>query len=657
MGLEIMATKKSSSAKKLTSQKVKNFLPAAWCRIRALFSGEGHKTLRTVWRFAMGFFAAMGFAAMVMLVSALITYSKVVNYVPPPLPDSMVLTYTIDNKLVENVNKPSFTRPLLRPPTTLHEVIRALSNARSDKRVKGFVARIDPAGLGLAQVQELRDAVKRFRESGKFALVFSEDFGGFGPGLGAYYLASAFDEIWLQPVGLVSITGLNAEIPFFRETLDKLGIEPLLDQRGSYKTTPESAMRSSMSPENREMMESLIGDLADQMTAAIAEDRKLSVQKVRSYIDQAPIREQPAVEYGLVDKIGYWDVLLDTAQIRGGGEEEGTKLISLTGYLFQSETERSHGGMKAFVHNYFDDTAYDGGQISDKKFALVYASGTVVSSQAGTALDVPGLDEGKMSAKKIAAAIHEATEDEDIDVIIFRIDSPGGSPSASETIRHALQRAKKKGKKIVVSMSNTTASGGYWIASVADQIVAQPATLTGSIGVFGGKMVLRGLWDKVGLNWESVSYGDNAALWSMNQAYDAAERAKMDEMLDHIYAAFVERVAEGRGMTVAEVNRVARGRVWTGRQAEDAGLVDALGGLDKAVEVSKKLVGLTPEDKVLMVRYPAPKSMLEMFVELAMEGADIGPVMPQTRTLNGLITNLLLPADTGIARMPEFYLQ
>ncbi len=569
--------------------------------------------------FLKRFLIVMGVSATIAFVLLVVTLNKAVNYVPPSLPDSMILTYTFKSGLEETVTKPAFSQPLLRPATTFHEVIESLTQASRDPRVKGFAARLQDIDMTPAQIQELRDTVLKFRKSGKSATIFTEDFGGFSSGMGDYYLATAFDQIWLQPVGAVSINGVAAEVPFLKGVMDKLGVEAAFGHKGLYKAAPESLTETGMSAPHREMMTALIGDLADQMVAGIAADRKMTPAAVRQLIDGAPYTDQEALRLNLVDKIGYHDEMMVQAQEKAGPDAETVKLL---GYSFKADTIKLNLGITGFISKFFRKENPDFFDRNKSKIALIFGVGDIVSYRSKTKA---GFGEGGMSADKISAAFAAARKDSNVVAVVFRIDSPGGSPAAAETIRRAVIETQKKGKPVIVSMGGYAASGGYWIAAPADKIIAEPATITGSIGVFGGKLVLAQLWQKLGVNWDSVSSGDNALMWSSNAGFSAKEKARLDALLDNIYESFITRVMEGRKMTREKVMTAAEGRAWTGRQAKALGLVDELGGLDRAIVAAMAAAKLSPDQDVPVERFPERKSTMELFIQLATEGVFLTP--------------------------------
>lgn len=608
-----------------------------------------------VWVVFRSFFVVAGVAATVCFVLLVMTLSKVVNYTPPALPDRIVLSYKFRGNLVETVGKPSLSQPLLRPATTLREVTEALRDAAGDDRVKGFIAKLEDPRLNIAQVQELRDAVKAFRAGGpgggKFAWIYSDSFGGMGSGMGAYYLASAFDRIWLQPVGAVVINGLAAEVPFGKDLLDKVGVGAEFGHKGIYKSMPESLTRMGMSEPHREMMESLVGDLAAQIRAGIAEGRGMEEAGVRALIDASPFTDAAALEKKLVDRLGYYDEMVEEAKKQAGLEDD-KEIVNLTGYAFLSDDESLKNGMVGFSTKMLRHTAPPGVYKNKAKIALIYGVGDIVPRASRTHA---GFGEGGMAADKIVAAFRSAEEDEDVAAVVFRVDSPGGSPEAAESIRRAVVSMQKKGRPVIVSMGGYAASGGYWVATHADKIVAEPGTITGSIGVFGGKLDLSRLWGRIGVAWDSVSEGANARMWSMNKPFSEGEKARFEAMLGGIYDAFIARVAEGRKMTKEQAEAVAEGRVWTGAQAKEKGLVDELGGLDRAIGLAKVAAGLDPARHVPVLQFPPRKSALELFVSMAIEG-DEAAVWPLEISAGDVARAVAAEAGLSgdIARMPAF---
>lgn len=541
----------------------------------------------------------------------------------PDLPDQMVLFLKLEGEIQETQTQGGFPDPFAVAKPTLHTLISTLDKGRDDPRVKGLYVRLTGgAQLQLTQIQELRNAIKRFQDSGKFAFIYAPSYGE-GGGLGAYYFASAFKNIWMQPVGVVSVTGMRADVPFARKSLEKLGVEPEFLQRKEYKSAYESLSRSSMSAANREAMTVLLNDLQDTIVGDMAADRGIEPAAFMRLVDKGLFTSAAALESGLVTRIGYADMLAgDIAEVISGNRDDVEKVfVPLKQYAAAAHTKASK---------------------TLKKVALVHVNGTIMPSSVNASLpDMPavsvfspeiamlsaqaplGIGDSVAAADKIAPAIFAAADDPHIQTIVVRIDSPGGSPSASETILRSIQRAKTKGKTVVVSMGMAAASGGYWIASGADYIFASPSTLTGSIGVVGGKFSLAGLWDNLDINWESVGWGKNAGLWSLNTPFSESEKVQIGLMLDQVYNGFIDRVASGRHMTPEQVERIARGRVWSGKAALENGLVDAQGGLTDTLDYVAQLNGVQSRKDLDIVVMPKPKTPLEQFIELVESGGII----------------------------------
>jgi protease-4 len=465
----------------------------------------------------------------------------------PPLPASIVLVADLREELPE-AEAPALVPglPRLERRPTVSDVVLALNAAGGDPRVKGMVARLDDTGHGLAVAQELRDAVAKFRATGRFAVAHAETFGELGPGNEGYYLATSFERVDLQPVGLVGLTGLGAEVPSAAGLLANIGVTFEVARRAEYKTALETVSEREITPANREMLGALLDDLSRQLAEGVAAGRRLDPAAVARLIDGGPYTAGEALSAGLVDGVRHLDETLGAALAQAG---EGARAVPLGAYRRSGLPEP-------------DEAA--------SSVAFVRGVGTIRRGEGGVGRDI--------AADDTAQALADAVRDPDIRAILLRLDTGGGSAVASETIARQVRRAVAAGKPVVVSMGNTAASGGYWIAAEASTLVAQPATLTGSIGVVAGKPVLDGLWERLGVNWERVTRGANADIWSVNDPYTPAGRARIEAVLDAIYADFKAKVGQGRGLDAAQVEAVARGRVWTGAQAKQLGLVDRLGG-------------------------------------------------------------------------------
>ncbi len=506
----------------------------------------------------------------------------------PPIPEKTVLTLDLDRAVPEygSGGLASWTG-LGREQQTLWETVAAIERAAGDERVVGLVARIGASNMGLARTQELRDAVRTFRRSGKPAYAFAESFGDFGPGNAAFYLAAAFEKIYLQPSGSVGLTGLLAQGYFLKGALEKLDVQFRVEQRKEYKGVKDRFTDSGFTTAQREAMTRILASLTGQLTAGIAEGRKLSGDKVRALMQQGPFPAGEALEAGLVDGLRYRDELDRIVR-----EKLGLDIAFLPLSRYRRRLEARDG-----------DPA---------TVALIYGLGQV---HGGSSRRPALTGRNSMGSDSIARAFRRAAEDGDVKAIIFRIDSPGGSYVASDVIRREVLRARRRGKPVVVSMGNVAGSGGYFVAAPADRILAQPATLTGSIGVAGGKVVTSGLWEKLGVSWDRIAANSNATFWSAVQDYDPAQRARLARLLDTVYDDFVAKVAEGRNLSREQVSAAAKGRVWTGADARERGLVDELGGYAATLAAVREIAGIPPDAAVRLRLFPRRKSTLRLLAE------------------------------------------
>ena len=503
----------------------------------------------------------------------------------PEVPERSILSLDLSAGLVEARPDNPLARLSRGQMLGLREAVEALEAAGEDPRVQGLVARLGIGELGIAQVQELRAATLAFRDSGKFAVAFAESFGEGGNGTLHYYLASAFGEVWLQPSGNFDVTGLALETPFLREALDKLGILPRLDQREEYKglmnTFTDRSLPAPQRANLRQLVESWLGQIARDVAAARGGDEGA----VRTAIDAAPYSASAALERGLVDKLGYWDEANDAVLAEAGEDAEYLPLASY-----------------AEVH--------DPLQTPGATVALIYGLGPVVLASGGDGV----FGDDAMVADTVAEAIATAVEDPEIEAIVLRVDSPGGSYVASDAIWREVQLAREADKPLIVSMSNVAASGGYFVAAPAHKIVALPGTITGSIGVVSGKLVLTGLWDKLGIKWDGVRAGAAAGFWSMNRDFSPTEWARLQAALDRVYTDFTGKVADGRAMAPDEVTAAAKGQVWSGEDARELGLVDELGGLKAALDLAGAEAG-QPGERVRVKLLPEPRDPFQALLE------------------------------------------
>ena len=537
-------------------------------------------------RLLVGFFAVIGFLTVLLFAAGLLAVSGLRSPVAP-LPANIILTADLTREFPEGPSEDPLRRLVFGARPTLRDALDAVEAAGDDARVKVLFARVGEDGLGLANVQEIRDAVSNFRAKGKLALAFADSFGEFGPGTRPYYLASAFDEIWLQPLGNVGLTGLYTDTPFLKGTLDILGIVPEFDHREQYKTAMNILTESKMTAAHREEVEGLLGSIAGQIVRGIAQDRKLPEGDVRAAIDRGPLLGKEAVEAKLIDRLGYRDEAIAHARARAGS---GAGMVNLATYLERARRPHREGAT----------------------IALIYGSGLIVRNGAGAS---PLTGSHMMSAAELTRAFRAAVRDSAVRAILFRIDSPGGSAVASETIWREVAFARERGKPVIVSMGNVAGSGGYYVAAPADKIVAEPATLTGSIGVLAGKLVVSDFLKKIGVSTDSAQIGANAGMFSPTADFSERGRARLEAFLDETYKGFKDHVATGRHMTGEEVEAVAKGRVWSGDEAKARGLIDELGGYAVALRLAKQAANISPEAPVTLTEFPREKGLAELLYD------------------------------------------
>ena len=508
------------------------------------------------------------------------------------VPSKTILEADFEQTYLENSPETATAQLLLSDKETLRDVVDAIDRGAADDRVVGMIARIGAAPMGMAQTQEIRDAIQRFRAHKKFAVAYSETFGEFGPGNSAYYLATAFDHIYLQPSGDVGLTGIILESPFIKGTLSKLGVTFHGDHRYEYKNALNFYTETKYTGPHKEAMTAIMNSWFKQMKDGICSARQFDPAKFQSLVDAGPYLGKEAVGAGLVDAVAYRDEVYGEVKKKAG---DGAELLYLRKYLARAGRPHTRG----------------------KTVALVFGVGGVTRGKSDYD---PVQGSQNMGSETVAGAIRAAAEDNDVKAILFRVDSPGGSYVASDTIWREVVRARQAGKPVIVSMGNVAGSGGYFVAMAANKIVAQPGTITASIGVLGGKMLTSGLWDKVGLSWDEVHQGQNATMFTGTQDYTPAEWGRFEAWLDRVYLDFTSKVADGRKLPKEKVLEIAKGRIWSGEDAKNLGLVDELGGYDTALKLAKKAIGVSENDEVKIVVYPRPKSFFKNLMDR--RGAD-----------------------------------
>ncbi len=548
------------------------------------------------------------------------------------VPRKTILEVDFEKGLVEYVPDDPLAKITMGKKPTVRDVVEALERASADPRVVALVARVGESDLRLAQIQEVRDAVMAFRDKGKKAVAVAETFGEGGPGNGSYYLATAFDEIYLQPSGDVGLTGLLYERSFVRGTLDKLGFIPRMDHRYEYKSAMNIFTEKKFTEPHREAVEKVMQSQFGQIVKGIAQARHMTEDEVRALIDRGPFLGQEAVDAKFVDGLAYRDELYAKVKEQAG---KGAKFLYLSKYLARAGRPHTKG----------------------KTIALIYGVGGVERGKSGYD---PIFRETKMGSDTVAAAFRAAVEDKDVKAIVFRVDSPGGSYVASDTIWRETVRARKAGKPVIVSMGAVAGSGGYFVSMAADKIVAQPATITGSIGVLFGKFISTNFWDKLGISWDEVHTSSNATMFTGLEDYTPGQWDKFQQWLDRIYVDFTSKVADGRHLPKEKVLEIARGRIWSGEDAKAIGLVDELGGFPVALRLAREAAGIPADAKIRLKEFPERKSPLKALLQEEPESSEPATAAMLVRTLDVIQPVAALAKQTGlfseerVLTMPEF---
>jgi protease-4 len=505
----------------------------------------------------------------------------------PDVADNSVLVLNISGELPDYVAEEPMAKAFgISQQQSFTSLLTQLRKAKVDSRIGGVLLDIDFSGIGWGKATELRDAIIDFKSSGKPVYAYME--------LGMnreYYIATAADKVFLPPSGDIYINGFAAEAMFYKGSLDKLGVEADVIQIGpKYKNAPDRFTRSEMSEGQREVTNAILDEYVTRFNTAVAEARKKSSEDVQTLVDGAPYNAVQAKSLGLIDDTFYREQVENELKTRLGYKED-TKLRTIRGGAYREIPS---------------DTL---GLNSGEKVAVIYASGAInVGSSSNSPIT------GTMAGSDtIVQAVNQAAEDKSIKAIVLRVDSPGGSALASDMMWYALENAKAK-KPVVVSMGDVAASGGYYIACNANKIVAQPASITGSIGVFMGKPVVKGMYDWLGVTNEYILRGKNSGIFRETEKWTPLEREKMVGQTNSIYYDnFLPKVAKGRNKSIEEVDTLGQGRVWTGTQAKANGLIDEFGGLEKAISIAKELAELPADKDVRRIVLPEPKPFFETF--------------------------------------------
>jgi protease-4 len=522
-----------------------------------------------------------------------------------------VVEFTLKGEFPEGPQQPGLFSEI---QPSLSKFVERMDEAAKDKAVDAVILRVAEAELGRATVDELRAAVARIRKAGKpvYAELVDADSR-------AYLLACACDSIYLAPGGTLMIPGVRAEMTYYKGLLDKLGIEVHVLQMGKYKSAGEPYTRTEPSPAAREEMTGIVDDLYQGLVATVAKDRKLDEAQVRKLIDEGIFTAAEAKKAGLVDVIGYADDIRDLFRAKLNAE----KVDFVSDYKKEkNDLDFSGiGGMMKLMEMAFGGKTA-GKTSAQRKIAVVYAVGVIVQGKSGSSF----MGDDTVGSTSMVEALRKADQDPKVLAVVLRIDSPGGSAVASDLIWRQVDRMHKP---VIASMANVAASGGYYIAAPARRIIAQAETITGSIGVIGGKPVISKLLDKVGISTEVVSRGKNSGMLSVTSPFTPDEQRAWTKIMEETYGQFVAKVAEGRKMPRAKVEELAQGRVYTGKMALEKGLIDGLGTLEDALRAAKEAAGLKPDEKVELETLPEPKTFFEQLFDQDSAMTQVRAALPE----------------------------
>ena len=510
---------------------------------------------------------------------------------PPDIAEGSTLIFNLEGDVPEKL-PPDLGFPFLEDRTTplsVEQVWETFRKAAADSRIKAVIFEPRNLAIGWAKMQEIRQEMLDFRKSGKPLVAFLRNAGG-----REYYLATAADRVYMTSEDILDVKGLHLEALYFKNTLDKLGLKADVIHAGKYKDAGDIFTRTSMSPETAEVLNQIVDQYYNNLIEVIASGRKKDASQVRAAIDNGPFFGKPALEAGLVDAIGFDDQVNGDLQKRLGQKQ--LKKVSIKSYVRVPATSTGAAKRIAFIVGEGEITR---GRQSDSfgNISLITSGGF-----------------GKL--------LRQVQNDSTIKGAIIRVDSPGGDGIASDDILNAAKDLSRS-KPVVISMSDLAASGGYFISMTGDPIVAYPNTLTGSIGVIFAKFNLHGLYDKLGITKQALSRGQYADLYSDYEPLAGRNLEKLQQQIEHVYEGFISRVAQGRKRPADQIAPLAEGRVWTGAQAKQNGLVDQLGGIDAAIDLIRKRANIGPSEKVTLVVYPPKRSLLEMLMSRTDESAAI----------------------------------
>ena len=511
---------------------------------------------------------------------------------------------------------------------TLRGLFKKLDTLKDDDEIAGIILKIDSVSVGWATLQEIRNKLHEFRGSEKETIGYLESGGN-----AEYLLAAAMERVVLMPTGSLNLTGLRAEILFYKGLLEKLDIEADMLAMGKYKSGVEPYMRDGMSDAFRESMTALLDDLYAQLLAHIAESREgITTEDVSDLVNRGPFTAEEAQQEKLVDALQYYDELLDA--LKTASPDEDVQVVKP-----DYDRKRKVPDMNSFAGlmqllSMLNPPQRARTNTAENQIALIYADGPILPNIDSFLASMPAI-----TPETLKEAFEKARTDDSVRAVVLRVNSPGGSALASDLIWREVILTQRE-KPVVVSMGDVAASGGYYIAMAAGTIVAHPSTLTGSIGVFGGKLNMKGLYNKIGLTKEIIAHGQNATLYSDYGGFTPTERERVEKMMKTVYKDFVSKAATGRDKSFDALNEIAQGRVWTGKQAKALGLVDELGGLDTALSIAKEQAGFADDDEINLIVLPEQKPFFEQLMERMIEDMDGSIRMPLELTASHPVVSI-----------------
>ncbi|MBR2299954.1 MAG: signal peptide peptidase SppA [Alphaproteobacteria bacterium] len=553
------------------------------------------RALKLVGKTLVYAFAGFGIIFILMLLGVLSLMSPKSKL--SAVPQEVVLNLDFNLSYAEVRQDDFFAEFTSQSVYSIFDLVRAINVAATDDRVKAISANLNQTSLSLAQIQDVGEALKYFKSKGKKTYLFSNGLGAFGQGTKEYYLATLFDQIWMQPHSDIGMTGIDIEVPFFKNILQKVGVEPEFYTRYEYKTAVASLLNSDFTPTYKEELEKLGGGLFAQLVLGISAERQLDVSSIKEMIDKAPLFADEALKNDLIDKVGYRYEMQKA--IRADNPSE---FYEMTDYMAHISDNKSEGLPKV---------------------AFLVLEGVIESGESSN----NPLNDAVIGSETVLEQIEELKKETNLKAIVLRINSPGGSYTASDEIRAALMNLKQEKQiPIIVSMSTYAASGGYFVSLAGDYVLANPATITGSIGVLGGKMVIQGLMKKLDINWGDVKFGHNAGILSAMHTFSDSERQVFERSLDEVYFDFTSKVSDIRKIDMAQMDQIARGRIWLGQNALSVRLVDGLGGLQTAILKAKELSGIAPDSNFALEYYPRRETFQEKLTKFIESGGSL-PMM------------------------------